>query len=154
LRGSRTWIYVSALATVVRLCRTPGRWTSLVVIAFSALIFGLAAEKTLLSRLLSTRVMVLGAGISYSIYLMQMPLKLLFLSSLNVSEFQSQSLRLLVTSLLLIAVSLLLFKLVEDPASLSRKLLRSFFARVEQRQATARRRKERLVDSSASPGGV
>jgi peptidoglycan/LPS O-acetylase OafA/YrhL len=76
LRGSGTWTYVSALATVVRLCRTPGRWTSLVVIAFSALIFGLAAEKTLLSRLLSTRVMVLDAGMSYSIYLMQMPLKL------------------------------------------------------------------------------
>lgn len=45
LRGSGTWTYVSALATVALLCCAPGRWTSLVVIAFSALIFGLAAEK-------------------------------------------------------------------------------------------------------------
>ena len=142
----------AALATVVLLCRAPGRWTSLVVIAFSALIFGLAAEKTLLSRFLATRVMVLGGGISYAIYLMQMPLKLWVSLTFERLGIQLLSLRLVVTALLLIAVSLLLFKLVEDPA---RKLLRSFFARVEQgRQAAARRRKERLVDSSASPGGV
>ena len=152
LRGSGTWTYVSALATVALLCRAPGRWTSLVVIAFSALIFGLAAEKTLLSRFLATRVMVLGGGISYAIYLMQMPLKLWVSLTFERLGIQLLSLRLVVTALLLIAVSLLLFKLVEDPA---RKLLRSFFARVEQgRQAAARRRKERLVDSSASPGGV
>lgn len=96
--------------------------------------------------------MVLGGGISYAIYLMQMPLKLWVSLTFERLGIQLLSLRLVVTALLLIAVSLLLFKLVEDPA---RKLLRSFFARVEQgRQAAARRRKERLVDSSASPGGV
>ena len=96
--------------------------------------------------------MVLGGGISYAIYLMQMPLKLWVSLTFERLGIQLLSLRLVVTALLLIAVSLLLFKLVEDPA---RKLLRAFFSRVEQRrQATARRRKERLVDSSASPGGV
>ena len=44
LKGGGAWTYLSALATIALLSRPSGRWTSLVVIAFSALIFGLAAE--------------------------------------------------------------------------------------------------------------
>jgi peptidoglycan/LPS O-acetylase OafA/YrhL len=140
LKGAGTWTYVSALVTIGLLCRAPGRWTSLVVIAFSALIFGLAAERTLLSRFLSTKTMVLGGGISYSIYLMQMPLKSWVSLIFGRLGIESQSLRLVVTAVLLIAISLLLFKLVEDPA---RRLLRSLFARVEQsRRGAAQRRSE------------
>jgi peptidoglycan/LPS O-acetylase OafA/YrhL len=84
--------------------------------------------------------MVLGGGISYSIYLMQMPVKSWVSLIFERLGIESQSLRLVVTAVLLIAISLLLFKLVEDPA---RRLLRSLFARVEQsRRGAAQRRSE------------
>jgi peptidoglycan/LPS O-acetylase OafA/YrhL len=139
LKGAGTWTYVSALATIALLCRPSGRWTSLVVIAFSALIFGLAAERTLLSRFLSTKTMLLGGGISYSIYLMQMPLKFWVASIAKHLHVESEMIRMVVTAVLLILFSLLLFKLVEDPA---RRLLRSLFAEMEQRRQTAAERRK------------
>ncbi len=134
LKGAGAWTYVSALVTIGLLCRPTGRWTSLVVIAFSALIFGLAAERTLLSRFLSTKTMLLGGGISYSIYLMQMPLKIWVSSIADYLHVESQAVRMGVTAVLLVVVSLLLFRFVEDRA---RRLLRSVFANLEQRRQSA-----------------
>jgi peptidoglycan/LPS O-acetylase OafA/YrhL len=138
LKGAGTWTYVSAATTIALLCRLQGRWTSLVVVAFSALIFGLAAERTLLSRFLSTKTMLLGGGISYSIYLMQMPLKGWVLSIADRFHVESQFLRMAITAVALILVCLLLFKFLEDPA---RKLLRSLFAKLERRRHTAMERR-------------
>ena len=137
LQGSGIWTYISAAATLCLLCRAPGRLTSLVVVAFSALIFGLAAENTLLSRFLSTKAMLLGGGISYSIYLMQIPLKFWVFLIFAQFHLESQISRFVVTGILLIVVSLLLFRLVEDPA---RRSLRTLFAKMEERRQVARRK--------------
>ena len=75
LRGLFT--YSAAAAAIALLCIPASPYTSLVFFAFSALIYALAAESTLLSRFLSTPLMLLGGGISYSVYLMQMPAKAL-----------------------------------------------------------------------------
>jgi peptidoglycan/LPS O-acetylase OafA/YrhL len=122
---------------VALLCCPASRWTSLVVIAFAALLFGLAAEKTLLSRFLSTKAMVLGGGISYSIYLVQMPVKFWVQAIAERMHLGSEAVRFAVTTVALIGVSLLLFKAVEDPA---RRLLRGIFARLEARREAGARR--------------
>jgi peptidoglycan/LPS O-acetylase OafA/YrhL len=131
LPGKGLWTYSSLLITIALLCRGADRWTSLIVAAFAALIFGLAAEKTLLSRLLSTRAMLLGGGISYSVYLMQMPVKAWVSLFAEHEHLASANARLVLTMVVLTAVSLMLFKGVEDPA---RKVIRAIFAGMESRR--------------------
>jgi peptidoglycan/LPS O-acetylase OafA/YrhL len=128
LPGNGLWTYASLLATIALLCLPASRWTGVIVIAFSALLFGLAAEKTLLSRFLSTRAMLLGGGISYSIYLVQLPVKNWVQLITGHMHLNSEALRFLITATVLIGVSLILFKAVEDPA---RKVLRGLFSRME-----------------------
>lgn len=128
LKGKGAWTYGAAVATTGLLCLPSSRWTSVVVIAFSALLYGLAAEMTLLSRFLSTRTMLLGGGISYSIYLVQLPVKG-WVQTLTVrAGLVSEGVRFGVTAVVLVLVSIILFRTVEDPA---RKLLRRMFARWE-----------------------
>ncbi len=128
--GGGICTYVSAIAAVALLCHPTWRGTSLVVIAFSGLVFGLAAEKTMLSQFLSTRTMLLGGGISYSVYLMQMPVKAW--GTLLADRFHlGTAVRLPLNAVLLILISLILFKAVEEPA---RRVLRSFFAAIENRR--------------------
>jgi peptidoglycan/LPS O-acetylase OafA/YrhL len=131
LPGRGAWTYLSVLLTVTLLCHLPGRWTAVVVLGFSALIFGLASERTLLSRFLSTRTMLLGGGISYSIYLMQMPVKQWVMLAAPHLHLQSNALRLVVNAIVLLGISLVLFEAVEQPA---RKTLRLLFARLEYRR--------------------
>ena len=138
LPGSGLWTYASLLATVGLLCRPASGWTSLIVIAFAALLFGLAAERTLLSRFLSTNAMLLGGGISYSIYLVQMPVKNWVQLLTAPMHLNSEAARFLITATTLIGVSLILFKAVEDPA---RKVLRGVFSRMEAARTAQNQRK-------------
>ena len=139
LPGRGLWTYASLLATLALLCLPANRWTSTVVVAFAALLFGLAAEKTLLSRFLSTNAMLLGGGISYSVYLVQMPVKNWVQLITSAMHLNSEALRFLITATVLIGVSLILFKAVEDPA---RKVLRGVFSRMEAAR-TAQNQKKR-----------
>ena len=138
LRGDGAWTYAALVLSIALLCRAADHWTSLIVAAFSALIFGLAAERTLLSRMLSTRLMLLGGGISYSVYLMQMPVKAWVSLMADRLHLQSSNMRLILTTITLTGVSLILFKGVEDPA---RKVLRGVFARMEVRRAAQAQRR-------------
>ncbi len=131
LRGNGLWTYASVAATLALLCCPINRWTSLVVTAFAALLFGLAAERTLLSRFLSTRIMLLGGGISYSIYLMQMPVKFWIQAIAKRTHLGSETLRFAITVVALIGISWFLFRAVEDPA---RRVLRGLFANMEARR--------------------
>lgn len=138
LPGKGLWTYASLLATVALLCQPTSRWTGLVVIAFAALLFGLAAEKTALSRFLSSKAMVLGGGISYSIYLVQMPVKGWVQMITDRLHLDNEALRFAITATALIGVSLILFKAVEDPA---RRFLRGVFARMETARTMQAQRK-------------
>ena len=102
------------------------------VLGFALLVFGLAAETTVLSRVLSARPVLLGGGISYSVYLMQMPVKAWVNMAADRFAVGNAMLRLACTFTLLTLISLILFQAVENPA---RKLLRTLFARLEERRS-------------------
>lgn len=125
--------YISLACTILVLCQPSGRWTSLVVVSFVALLYGLATEATLVSRFLSSRTMILGGGISYTMYLMQTVVKF-WVEQGAVRLHLGNSLRLPLNAVLLIAISYVIFEWIENPA---RFYLRSVFARIEQRRATA-----------------
>lgn len=132
------WTYPAALVTIALLCRARGPATSVVLIAFAALVFGLAWERTLLSRMLATKLMIFGGGISYSIYLLQAPVKDMVLNIADRLHIQSGSFRMASMVVFLIALSATSFKMIEGPA---RHKLRSVFARLEQRRTLARQSK-------------
>jgi peptidoglycan/LPS O-acetylase OafA/YrhL len=127
--GSGLWTYASLALTIILLCRPALNPTSsLIVAAFASLLFGLAAETTLLSRFLSTPAMLLGGAISYSVYLIQLPVKQWVLAAAAHVHFGSETTRMLITAIVLPLVAYVTFTVVEDPA---RKFLRGAFARSE-----------------------
>jgi peptidoglycan/LPS O-acetylase OafA/YrhL len=132
------WTYPAVLVTIALLCRARGPATSLVLIAFAALVFGLASERTLISRILATKLMIFGGGISYSIYLLQAPVKDMVLSISDRLHIQSSTFRTLSVVVFLIALSAISFKMIEGPA---RHKLRSLFARLEQRRMLVKQSK-------------
>jgi peptidoglycan/LPS O-acetylase OafA/YrhL len=123
--GSGGFTYLAATATVALLCRPEGPWASLVVPAFCALLFGLATENTWISRLLSTPALLLGGGVSYSMYLFQLPMKAWVSLLMLKLHIESTFGRMALTGICLIAFSYVVFRGVEEPA---RRLLRSMFA--------------------------
>jgi peptidoglycan/LPS O-acetylase OafA/YrhL len=125
------WTYPAAMVTIALLCRARSPATSVVLIAFAALVFGLASERTLVSRILATKLMIFGGAISYSIYLLQAPVKDIVLKISDSLHINSTMIRMgwMVASLLVL--SALSFETVEGPA---RQNLRSLFARLEQRR--------------------
>lgn len=135
LVGSGVWTYSWAVLSITLLSRAESRWSSLIVTAFAALLYGLAAEQTFLSRLLSTKIMLLAGEISYSVYLIQIPIKFWIQDIGQHVALGGETSRFLITTVTLIVVSLVLFKTVEGPA---RKILRGVFARMEVKRETAR----------------
>ena len=132
------WTYPAVLVTIALLCRARGPATSLVLIAFAALVFGLASERTFISRILATKLMIFGGGISYSIYLLQAPVKDMVLKisdSLHINSAMVRTASMVVSLLVLSAIS---FKTVEGPA---RQKLRSLFARLEERRMIVKQSK-------------
>jgi peptidoglycan/LPS O-acetylase OafA/YrhL len=88
--------------------------------------------------MLATRPMVFGGGISYSIYLLQAPVKDMVLSISDRLHIQSGAVRMAIMAVFLMALSAISFKMIEGPARLR---LRSVFARLEQRRKLVERTK-------------
>jgi len=127
--GSGLWTYASLTVTIILLCRPAlNPSSSLIVASFAALLFGISAETTLLSHFLSTPAMLLGGAISYSVYLLQLPVKQWVLASTEYVHVESQMTRMLITAGVLPLVAYVTFTVVEDP---TRKFLRGAFARSE-----------------------
>jgi peptidoglycan/LPS O-acetylase OafA/YrhL len=125
------WTYSAAMVTIALLCRARGTATSVVLIAFAALVFGLASERTLVSRILATKLMMFGGSISYSIYLLQAPVKDMVLKISDSLHVNSTMVRMGCMVASLFVLSALSFETVEGP---TRQKLRYFFARLEQRR--------------------
>ena len=125
LPGRGVWTYGAAAVSLALLCVPVSRWTSLVMLGFAPLLYGLAAERTWLSRLLSTRFLLLGGGVSYSMYLMQMVVKAWVIEACARAGIGSQTVRQGLTAMVLLGVAYAMFRLVENPARLA---LRSVFA--------------------------
>ena len=140
--GRRSWVlpgrglftYMSAILATALLCIPPNPLTSVVVVGFSLLIFGLAAEHTALSRFLSTPAILAGGAISYSIYLVQLPVKGWVNLIADHLHLRSEIMRMGASTIALVLISYLLFRTVEDPA---RKQLRALFAAIERKRASA-----------------
>jgi peptidoglycan/LPS O-acetylase OafA/YrhL len=125
-KSGRNWLLWTAIVLdIVLLGTLHGLWISLLVIPDVVLLYELAHGGTGLARLLSTGPLLLLGGASYSVYLLQFPVRNLerFLFSAHAAK---SSLPALVYPLLLIAVSILVFLYFEEPC---RRTLRLWFAR-------------------------
>jgi peptidoglycan/LPS O-acetylase OafA/YrhL len=135
--ASGLWTYVPVIVTIALLCRARDHWTSLVLITFAMLIFGLASERTLLAQVLSSKIVLFGGAISYSVYLLQAPVKdmvRIFADHLQIASVGFRTGLLFALLLLLSAIS---FKSIEEPA---RRRLRSMFAALEERRMVEKER--------------
>jgi len=131
IAGIFGWTSFAALVTIALLCRSNGRWDSLNCVGFCLLIYSLAAEDSMISRLLSNPLAKLGGSISYSMYLIQTSIRDFTKQIAAQFGLRSEIGLIILMSCLLTIVSYLLFQLVEDPA---RVFLRSMFARLENRR--------------------
>ena len=117
---------IGLISAVFVLSTRHGRWEALVLPTFGVLMFGLATERSVLSRLLSTRILILGGEISYAMYLLRTPIQDWVLA------IPAVQLRHLAQALYLpfglIPFSLLSFYFIEGP---SRRGLRRFFAALQ-----------------------
>lgn len=121
---------IAAIETTVS-----GPWISLLAIPFAVLLYSLAAGRNLWARILSSGILVLLGGASYSLYLLQVPVRLWTdrcLSALHLADALEASISLA----LLICLSILVFLYWEEPA---RKLIRRLFssARIFRRSSPA-----------------
>ncbi len=123
--GSARRVYLAVLSALVILGLPLGVWVSIVVIPFAILVYELAVGDSLLAKLLSTPLMLLLGSASYAVYLLQFPIR----SSLRVifSRLPEKLAHLgrPLTPLILVLVSILVFKFWEEPC---RRALRSWFA--------------------------
>ena len=123
-------VYPSVFATLAALSLPLGDWVSVVILPFSVLVYELARGGSGLGKFLSTRVMVLLGGASYSVYLLRLPVTTwarIFLSGLPAGFVRFGE---LLAPLILVAFSVLVFRYWEEP---SRKAIRRWFAKNEAR---------------------
>jgi peptidoglycan/LPS O-acetylase OafA/YrhL len=103
-------------------------FTSFAIVGFVALLVGLATEQTMLSRFLSTPLMLVGGQISYSLYLLQVPVRALTQLVSDRMHVESQLFRLLLHLVTLILLSYVCFYAIENPC---RRVLRKGFQKLE-----------------------
>lgn len=120
----RGWTYAALMFAGAALMLPPGPWTSLVLPGFAALIYGLAAEQTLISRALSSKIALFGGGISYAMYLMQAPVREWVHPF--VARHPHMPAQELIVPALLMVLAVLVFVYFEGPV---RGALKAFFAR-------------------------
>jgi peptidoglycan/LPS O-acetylase OafA/YrhL len=119
-------VYAAVVGTIASLSLPIGDWVSLVILPFSILVYELACGGTLLTKFLSTRVMVLLGGASYSVYLLRYPVSS-WMRAL-VDQLPPAFVRVgeLLTPVVLVLFSIAVFRYWEEPA---RKTLRKWFTR-------------------------
>ena len=119
--GLLSWLGLLASIAVLSI---PHVRLSFALPAFLLMLIGLQTERTLLSQFLSTRLLVFGGGISYSMYLLQMPVKAATRPLLGLIGIHSDRIGLLMVPVIIILISIPAFLWFEEPA---RKVLRRLF---------------------------
>ncbi len=122
---SGAWTYVALGLSFAALMLPGGPWTSVALIGFSALIYCLARERTVVARVLSTRLLLFGGGISYAMYLLQQPVR-------NwvhpwITHDSRIPWQLAIVPIVLVALSAVVYSYYEGPA---RRMLRAVLARM------------------------
>lgn len=124
--GMLTWLGFAA--SLVSLSLMHGAWSGTCVLGFSLLLYGLASERTWLSKLLSTRLLLIGGCISYSIYLLQTPVRYFVKAAFTPMHAGDGVIGMLIVDMLLLLLSLATFYWIEEPA---RRFLRARFASMD-----------------------
>lgn len=114
----------SLLLSLLALATLHGRSTSFVLVPFTLLVAGLAYEPSAIARLLSTPLLLLGGAISYSLYLLQTPVRLVVHA---IPFLQAGALGLVFVPAVLLPLSYVAYRFIEEPARLA---LRRAFARL------------------------
>src|SRR5262249_53578298 len=117
---------LAAAASILLLTLPIGDWVSLVVLPFAALIYELAAGRSWLVRILSTKTMLLLGGASYSVYLLQYPVRSWVRTIFSVGSPRIASLSAPLTPFILVLLSIGIFLFWEEPV---RRRLRKWFSR-------------------------
>lgn len=128
--GNRHQIRVTlaVVAALVLLSAPIGSWVSLVFVPFAVLVYELAARRSWLARVLSTKTMLLLGGASYCVYLLQYPVRSWVRVIFSVLPASYAALGAPLTPLILVVVSVLVYRLWEEP---SRRALRRWFSRTQ-----------------------
>ena len=124
--GLWTWIFL--VLSLVLLSQPPSRFLTLTIVAFAALLFGLATEPSWPRRFLSSRLLLIGGQISYGMYLLQWPCKAVVNHTCDLLHANAVGPRFALYLVVLTLLSVAGFYLIEDPA---RRSIRDFFARRE-----------------------
>ena len=133
-RWRGVWTYGGAALSIGMLSLGWSRWSSTVLVPFVMVLFGLAAEKTWLGRMLGSRLLVFGGSISYSMYLLQMPAKYLAHDLLALVGVADGLWSMIAMPVLLLMMAAPAYLLLEQP---SRRALRWLFARAQRRDEAA-----------------
>jgi len=131
-RGIFTWLGLAASLASLSLFR--GDWRGTCLIGFALLLYGLASERTWLARLLGSKPLLLGGAISYSIYLLQTPVRFFVRREFKRHHGGDGLLSMLTVLALLLLVSLATYFFIEKPA---RRFLRARFARISSNRSGA-----------------
>jgi len=116
-----------AVGTSVVLLSVPiGPWVSLVVLPFAVLVYELAARPSWLAKFLSTKPMLLLGGASYSVYLLQYPVRSWVRLAFSQRPSRLASFGAPLTPLILILFCVTVYLFFEEP---SRRALRRWFSR-------------------------
>ena len=124
--------YTGAVLFLVVGCTIISRNASWILIPIVLLLFGLAGERSMPGRVLGSRLVVFGGAISYSMYLLQMTAKYISRPLMGWLHIDSLLLTMVSVPMLLIAMAIPAYLLVEEP---SRRALRALFARLDARTA-------------------
>ncbi len=126
--GRGLWTWTAAIVSIFLLAHSTQRVVSWTEASFAALLIGLAAERTLIQRVLSSELLKTGGKVSYGIYLLQWPCKAVINTGCDALHIGSMAARFVLDCVALILLSAGTFYGIEEPA---RRWIRSQFARRE-----------------------
>ncbi len=114
------------VSSIFVLCLARGHWEGLTLPSFACFLYGLAVERTWVSRFLSLPLIILAGEISYSMYLLRYPVEIWLLTSPKLHN--SPVVDYLYIPLVVIPIAWLSYRFIETP---SRRVIRSLFARIQ-----------------------
>jgi peptidoglycan/LPS O-acetylase OafA/YrhL len=106
---------LAILASILSLSITAGPWVSVAVLPFAVLLYSLASSRDAITTFFSRPVMFLLGGASYSVYLLQLPVRdwvrtLFSHTTASLNQFNAP-----LTPVILVLFSILVFRYLEEP---------------------------------------
>ena len=107
--------FLAILASILSLSITTGPWVSLAVLPFAVLIYSLAGSRDTFTSFFSHPLMLLLGGASYSVYLLQLPVRDWVRSLMAHTTASLNDLNAPLTPVILVLFSILVFHYWEEP---------------------------------------